>query len=286
LVEVQQAGRADLFAAESLSGEGWEQTPSNRFRHSESYLRSEANRAGLEFIDIEPDTKYIPADGGIRLGDKLLKRVELPRPAPSPDQFDGLIGQYGWDHDILYVFEKDRRLNVLIEWMEFDPLTQVADDVFNFPPRGLYDGEKAVFTRDVSGNATQVQVSGVVFKRCSIGGVSGGTFRIPPVKNFDDLRTQALTAKPPVETGEFRKPDLVELARLDPKIKLDIRYATTNNFFEYTGLFRGASIPAAARCRSAVTCSQKAHGNGLWPSDSRRLPSLVRHEDILGLYSR
>jgi len=50
------AGGHYLFAAESLSGEGWEQTPSNRFRHSESYLRSEANRAGLEFIDIEPCT--------------------------------------------------------------------------------------------------------------------------------------------------------------------------------------------------------------------------------------
>jgi len=174
--------------------------------------------------------KVAPVPEGIRIETKVLTNLAAPTPPDIPAKWRGLIGEYGWDHDILYVFEKDRRLNVLIEWMEFDPLTQVADDVFNFPPRGLYDGEKAVFTRDVSGNATQVQVSGVVFKRRSIGGVSGGTFRIPPVKNFDDLRTQALTAKPPVETGEFRKPDLVELARLDPKIKLDIRYATTNNF--------------------------------------------------------
>ena len=35
---------------------------------------------------------------------------------------------------------------------------------------------------------------------------------------------------PPVETGPFRKPDLVELTKLDPTIKLDIRYATKNNF--------------------------------------------------------
>ncbi|HEV2883941.1 MAG TPA: M15 family metallopeptidase [Pyrinomonadaceae bacterium] len=35
---------------------------------------------------------------------------------------------------------------------------------------------------------------------------------------------------PPVETGTFRKPDLVELTKLDPTIKLDIRYATKNNF--------------------------------------------------------
>ena len=36
--------------------------------------------------------------------------------------------------------------------------------------------------------------------------------------------------EPPRETGPFRKPDLVELIKLDPTIRLDIRYATSNNF--------------------------------------------------------
>src|SRR5215510_2949305 len=35
---------------------------------------------------------------------------------------------------------------------------------------------------------------------------------------------------PPREEGDFLKPDLVEIIRLDPSIKLDIRYATANNF--------------------------------------------------------
>ena len=35
---------------------------------------------------------------------------------------------------------------------------------------------------------------------------------------------------PPREKGPFRKADLVELQALDPTIKLDIRYATSNNF--------------------------------------------------------
>jgi CubicO group peptidase (beta-lactamase class C family)/D-alanyl-D-alanine dipeptidase len=173
--------------------------------------------------------KVSPIPEGIRIESKALSKLPSELPSDIPAKWRGLIGEYGSDHDILYVFEKDKRLNVLIEWMEFDTLTQVTDDVFNFPPRGLYDGEKAVFTRDASGNATQVQVSGVVFKRRSIGGVSGGIFRIPPVKNFD-LRTKALADHPPVESGEFRKPDLLELSKLDRKIKLDIRYATANNF--------------------------------------------------------
>jgi D-alanyl-D-alanine dipeptidase len=36
--------------------------------------------------------------------------------------------------------------------------------------------------------------------------------------------------QPPVETGDFLPSDLVELVRLDPTIKLDVRYASTNNF--------------------------------------------------------
>ena len=175
-------------------------------------------------------TKVVPTVNGIRVGSKTLTRVPAPQPAGNVAKFQGLIGEYGWDHDILYVFEKDHQLNVLIEWFEFDRLKQVSDDVFAFPSQGLYDGEKAVFTRDAAGNATQVQVSGVVFKRRPIGGVAGGVFRIPAVNNFVELRKQALADHPPVEAGEFRKADLVELATLDPTIKLDIRYATTDNF--------------------------------------------------------
>jgi D-alanyl-D-alanine dipeptidase len=45
-----------------------------------------------------------------------------------------------------------------------------------------------------------------------------------------ELRQEALAATPPAETGNFRDADLVELVKLDPTIKLEIRYATTNNF--------------------------------------------------------
>ncbi|HEX8068968.1 MAG TPA: M15 family metallopeptidase [Pyrinomonadaceae bacterium] len=37
-------------------------------------------------------------------------------------------------------------------------------------------------------------------------------------------------AQPPQEQGHFRPSDLVELVKLDRTIKLDVRYATTNNF--------------------------------------------------------
>jgi predicted TPR repeat methyltransferase len=41
-----------IFAVERREDDGWEQTSKNRFRHSEAYLRDEAQRAGLVFLDI------------------------------------------------------------------------------------------------------------------------------------------------------------------------------------------------------------------------------------------
>ena len=43
------------------------------------------------------------------------------------------------------------------------------------------------------------------------------------------LLLPAIQDRPPTEKGPFRQPDLVELTSLDASIKLDIRYATSNN---------------------------------------------------------
>ncbi|MGC2398860.1 MAG: M15 family metallopeptidase [Acidobacteriaceae bacterium] len=63
-----------------------------------------------------------------------------------------------------------------------------------------------------------------------VGAAQEVSFRITPVRPVSELRAEALRASPPKEEGAFRKSDLVELVKLDPTIKLDIRYATSNNF--------------------------------------------------------
>lgn len=55
-------------------------------------------------------------------------------------------------------------------------------------------------------------------------------FRIEPLRPVAELRTEALAATPPVERTDFRRTELVEPSVLDPTIRLDIRYATTQNF--------------------------------------------------------
>jgi D-alanyl-D-alanine dipeptidase len=55
------------------------------------------------------------------------------------------------------------------------------------------------------------------------------SFRIKPLHPVAELRATALAATPPAESGDFRKPDLVDLATLGAGIHFDIRYATKNN---------------------------------------------------------
>ena len=55
------------------------------------------------------------------------------------------------------------------------------------------------------------------------------SFHMTPLKPVEELRRDALQAQPPDEAGK-RQPDLVEVVKLDPAIKLDIRYASDNNF--------------------------------------------------------
>jgi D-alanyl-D-alanine dipeptidase len=60
---------------------------------------------------------------------------------------------------------------------------------------------------------------------------TSGIYRLIPVRPVADLRREALAATPPArEESENATSDLVELVTLDPSIRLDIRYATTNNF--------------------------------------------------------
>ncbi len=195
-------------------------------------------------------------------------------PPEPPEYFRGLIGEYGWDHNTLYIFEKDGKLWTLIEWFFLYPLTEETKDEYRFPADGgLYHGEKLVFQRDRNGKATEVVLSGIHFPRRKLDGEDGQTFRIKPVKPIEELRKEAMRASPPVEKGEFRKSDLVELAKLDPTIKINLRYATDNNFMGtplYPKSARAYMQRPAAEALVRVHQKLAAKGYGLWVFDPYR----------------
>ncbi len=86
------------------------------------------------------------------------------------------------------------------------------------------------------------------------------------------VRRAALAATPPTEPPPHAKSDLVELTSVDPSIKLDIRYATSNNFMGFPLYERAAAYlqRPAAEAVARANKSLKAYGYGLMIHDGYR----------------
>jgi D-alanyl-D-alanine dipeptidase len=118
----------------------------------------------------------------------------------------------------------------------------------------------------------QLRVCSILFVLLQLGLAQEVSFRITPLRPVEELRVEALKEQPPQEQGDFLKPDLVELITLDPSIKLDIRYATSNNFLGtplYTQARAFLQRPAAEALLRAHR-ELKAQGYGLVIHDGYR----------------
>jgi CubicO group peptidase (beta-lactamase class C family)/D-alanyl-D-alanine dipeptidase len=214
-----------------------------------------------------------PTTNELRIAADQYHRQSNPRPNPPRQDWLPLIGEYGWDHDVLYIFEKDGKLWSLIEWFEFAPLEELSKDTFRFPDYGSYAGEKIIFKRGDDGRLSECFAANVRFKRRKVGPEDGvGQARIHPIKPVADLMKKAIAQKPPVEKGDFKKPELVEIASLDPTITLEIRYATANNFLG--SIFypepRAFMQRPAAEALARVNATLRPLGYGLRIFDSYR----------------
>jgi len=180
-----------------------------------------------------------------------VEAPSAPRPAPPPADWLGLIGEYestatpARPATHLYVIERDGRLMAIA-----DRGDAVAIDAMSPPPS---------FTRTGSGRATQVTIGGIAYLRLQVGPEDGsGQLRVAPVRPVAEVLKEARVTTPPAEAGSFLPTDLVELVTLDPSIKLDIRYATTNNFLgsvfyaEPRAFLQRPAAEAVARVQKAL----------------------------------
>ncbi len=89
---------------------------------------------------------------------------------------------------------------------------------------------------------------------------------------FAGVAVNAFAQEMPKDAGRFRQPDLVELIKLDATIKLDIRYATANNFVgkpvyqEARAFLQRPAAEALVRAQRKL----KAQGYGLLIFDGYR----------------
>ncbi|HEX6811136.1 MAG TPA: serine hydrolase [Planctomycetota bacterium] len=190
-------------------------------------------------------------------------------PAEAPLELLPLLGEYGWDHSVLVVYEDRGRLGVLIEWVVRDLPEAIGPDRYRFPP-GMYGGDGLFFERDASGAVVAAVVGGARFPRRPDPVPDG--FRITPLRDIDELRAAAVADTPPPQPEGLLPFDLVELESLEPSLKFDIRYATSNNFLGtpvYAAAIAKMQRPAA-EALVRVHRALAARGFGLCVFDAYR----------------
>jgi CubicO group peptidase (beta-lactamase class C family)/D-alanyl-D-alanine dipeptidase len=131
--------------------------------------------------------------------------------APKPEQLAEFAGDYRSDEvePVYRMTIREGRLTLERLKSSPAPLDPMVKDIF------VSSGGSFRFVRDRRG-----RVAGFVLNRS----------RILNVRFNKTGEAVVPRDRPPIETGTFRESDLVEIAMLDPSIRLDIRYATENNF--------------------------------------------------------
>jgi D-alanyl-D-alanine dipeptidase len=174
---------------------------------------------------------------------------QLEPPPAEPSQWTGLIGTYSLssqDGNTFYLRENQDRLEILFpladthrkteslvfqgKTFEIIPLKEIDSDTFQLPPVNELAVRKFHIIRDQDGFGVTIDAGKKEYQRLFYGPERGKVFKIQPMKSLEELQAEAIKANPPTEKGEFLKVDLVELVKLDKNLKLDIRYATENNF--------------------------------------------------------
>ena len=158
----------------------------------------------------------------------------LPGPKPgAPQQPVGIVGEYDSEQGILLLIEDAGHL-WLVDTAQAHP-KRIA--LWTMEYRTINNGDRndgapgAVMPIFAPPLKFPVKVRDIAIRHRDVGPQPGATqLQVQPVRPVADVRVEALAATPPAEPPAARATDLVELTQLDPTIKLEIRYATTNNF--------------------------------------------------------
>ena len=195
-------------------------------------------------------------------------------PAAPPSRWLDVIGEYGPDSAVAMVLERDRRLwfhTASGEW----PLVEQSHGAFTSVDAQTH---RIIVRRGAAGFIARREGAGAPLARRQVGPESGNQLVITPVRPIAALRAEALAARPPVERGSFLPMDLVELTTLDPTIKLEIRYATSNNLFgtPFYSQARAFLQRPAAEALVRVSAALRPRGYGLVVHDGYRPWSVTK----------
>mgnify|MGYP003624600045 CR=1 FL=1 len=161
------------------------------------------------------------------------------KPAAAPEKWTPLYGEYILEDQKLLIRENEGHLEVLfnppangqnIENLKIWQLTEISPSNFSYSQIG--GSANLLFQYDENKKTKAVLLNGQSYARNNIEPGNGDTFKVSLDKSIEEYTEDALAATPPIQEGEFREADLVDVTTVLENVKLDIRYATKNNFLD------------------------------------------------------
>lgn len=171
-------------------------------------------------------------------------------PPEPPVEWSQLIGEYVRDGAVTLLLERADTLRILTGSAQEVAVRLGAGDSLR-AVRGSAGGWAVA--RDAGGRVVGLSDEAGLWRRRDPG---QPVFRIVPQRPVGELRDQARSAIPPVDAPDLLPPDLVDVRGLDTTIRLDVRYATADNFL-------GEPVYSSARAylqRPAAEALARAHG--------------------------
>jgi D-alanyl-D-alanine dipeptidase len=189
----------------------------------------------------------------------IASPAERGVPPPPPTHLLPWIGQYGHTTPLLDIFEDDGLLHVEGSGLSAEPLDRVGDASF----REREGGHILRFGRD--DDNLSVFVEGVTYRKRDFGSDLIADFQ-------RSLDLSALAGADRLALRYGGPADLVSVTEVAPSIKLDIRYATADNFTGYPVYDRACAFvrPAVAAALARVQAWLLASGYGLVLFDAFR----------------
>jgi len=195
-------------------------------------------------------------------------------PAQPSAALRALIGEYGVGEELVTIYEAGGRLHA--NGRDLDHVTLRANGGLEFTVAGGDHADMAptlfTFQLDAEGRGAAVSINGASKPRRDVGAEAIEAIRAGLQADPGALRTAALAAAPPAEATPKRPMDLIELSTVEPSIKFDIRYASTNNFMGFP-LYEEADAflqRPAAQALGRVVRSLRSKGFGILVYDAYR----------------
>ena len=157
------------------------------------------------------------------------------KPPDALEEWKRLVGIYGTGTPAWVLLERDQKLFRHIDTprgsvvVPDSPVTILGERTLKVESVADNSTSQVTYESGAAG-VTKLIVNGAVLLRVDAGTNPANFFHVTLKRPLDEIRAEAMKAKPPLEAGPFRNPDLVELAKLDSGVHLDIRYAQADNF--------------------------------------------------------